>query len=174
MPEQFVGLWEQYILPWGLKVVGALLILVIGKLLVRLVSNLVARSMTSGKVSPSLVNFAKNVTFYILWIIVAIAALNKLGVETTSFVALVGAAGLAVGLALQGALSNFAAGFMILAFRPFEIGFEIETAGAAGKVQEIQMFNTIIVTADGKTVIIPNSKITADKIVIHKRPSPEE
>ncbi len=169
MQVQFAVLYEQYFLPWGLKIFGALLILVIGKLAAWLVSSLVARGMTSAKVSPSLVTFAKKVSYYALWIMVLIAALNKLGVETTSFVALVGAASLAVGLALQGALSNFAAGFMILIFQPFEVGFEIESAGAAGTVQEIQMFSTIILTADGRTVIIPNSKITADKIVINKR-----
>jgi small conductance mechanosensitive channel len=169
MSEQVFSLYQQYVLPWALKIIAALLIFIIGKWAARLVSNLFAQGMTTGKVSPSLVTFGKNVTYYVLLILVAIAALNKLGVETTSFVAIVGAAGLAVGLALQGALSNFAAGVMILVFQPFEINDEIEAGGTSGKVHEIQMFNTIIVTGDGKTVIVPNSKITADKIVINKK-----
>jgi small conductance mechanosensitive channel len=135
----------------------------------RLVAMLVERVMTRAKVNPSLITFGRNVVYYALWIMVAIAALNKLGVETTSFVALVGAAGLAVGLALQGSLSNFAAGVLILIFQPFNLEDRIETTGVAGIVKEIQMFNTIIHTDDKMIVIIPNSKITGDKIIVHNK-----
>ncbi|MBF0594585.1 MAG: mechanosensitive ion channel [Candidatus Omnitrophica bacterium] len=169
MSVELSGFYQQYILPWALKIVAALLIFMIGKWVARLISVLVGRAMTTAKVSPSLVTFSSHVTYYALWIMVAIAALNKLGVETTSFVALVGAAGLAVGLALQGALSNFAAGVMVLIFQPFGIGDEIEAGGTIGIVTEIQMFNTVFQTADGKTVIVPNAKITADKITINKK-----
>lgn len=174
MQDHLLRIYEQFLLPWGLKLSGTLLIFLLGMWAARRVSNLVGRGLTSAKANPALVSFGKNVTYYALLLMVAIAALNKLGVETTPFVALVGASGLAVGLALQGALSNFAAGVMILSLRPFKIGSEIEIAGVVGTVQEIQMFSTIMETADGKTVIVPNGKITADKIVINKKYSPKD
>jgi small conductance mechanosensitive channel len=167
MSEKAQQILEQYIIPFGWKLLAAAAIFIIGKWVARLVSNLLERAMTHAKVNLALVTFTKHVVYYALWILVAIAALNKLGVETTSFVALVGAAGLAIGLALQGALSNFAAGVMILIFQPFDIGDWIEGGGAAGKVVEIQMFNTIIHTDDKKVVIVPNAKITGDKLVVY-------
>jgi small conductance mechanosensitive channel len=99
-------------------------------------------------------------------IFVCIAALNKIGIETTSFVALIGAAGLAIGLALQGSLANFAAGVMLIFLQPFKIGDEVEAGGASGFVREIQIFSTIMETRDKKKVIVPNAKITSDKIVV--------
>jgi len=102
---------------------------------------------------------------------VVLSFLEKLGVKTTSFIAIVGAAGLAIALALQGALANFAAGLMIIIFRPFELGDTIETGGAVGVVDEIQIFNTILTTADNKRKIVPNSKITSEIITVHLKPS---
>jgi len=119
--------------------------------------------MEKGKVHKSLASFTKNIVYFIILIFVAIAALNKLGIETNSFVALVGAAGLAVGFALQGSLANFAAGVMIILFQPFEVGDTIETAGSNRKVEEIQMFNTVLLVED-KRIIVPNAKITSDKV----------
>jgi small conductance mechanosensitive channel len=121
------------------------------------------------KVEQTLASFAKNMIYYAILIFVIIAALGKLGVQTSSFVALIGAAGLAVGLSLQGTLANFAAGVMLIMFEPFKAGDTIEAAGATGKVQEIQIFNTILAAADNKKVIMPNSKITGDKIIVHPR-----
>ncbi len=162
--------YYQYILPYALKILVAIAIFFVGKWIARFLSMIMEKMMLKAKINHSLVTFAKNVTYYALLIMVAIAALNKLGVETTSFVALVGAAGLAVGLALQGSLSNFAAGVLILLFQPFDVGDVIEAGGAApGTVKEIQTFTTIIITEDGKTVIIPNSKVTGDKIIVHKK-----
>jgi len=159
----------QYVLPIAGKVLMALIIFIVGQWLAKFVAMIVEKLMVKAKVNPSLVTFGKNVIYYALWVMVAIAALNKLGVETTSFVALVGAAGLAVGLALQGSLSNFAAGVLILIFQPFNLGDRVETTGVAGIVKEIQMFNTIVHTDDKKIVIIPNSKITGDKIIVHNK-----
>jgi len=167
MPEKLQQVLDQYVIPFGWKFLAAAAIFIIGKFVAKLIANALDGMMTRAKVKPSLVTFAKNVTYYVLVLFVAIAALNKLGVETTSFVAMVGAAGLAVGLALQGALSNFAAGVMILIFQPFDVGDRIEAGGTAGIVKEIQTFNTIIHTDDKKIVIVPNSKITGDKIVVH-------
>jgi len=124
--------------------------------------------MAKTKVDATLTSFAKQMVYYAILVFVIIAALGKLGVQTNSFVAVIGAAGLAVGFALQGTLSNFAAGVMIILFETFKVGDTIETAGANGKVQEIQIFNTILQSADNKKIIIPNSKITGDKIIVHK------
>ena len=132
------------------------------------VSKIAGGAMAKSKLNETLASFLKNIIYYVLFIFVCIAALNKIGLETTSFVALIGAAGLAVGLALQGSLANFAAVVMLILFQPFKVGDEVEAGGAVGIVKEIQIFSTIMHSADKKVVIIPNAKITADKIIIHK------
>lgn len=157
-----------YLTQYGLSFVYALLIFIIGKWAARLVSKFAGVAMARAKLNETLTSFFKNIIYYTLLIFVCIAALNKVGVETTSFVALVGAAGLAVGLALQGSLSNFAAGVMIVLFRPFKVGDEVDAGGASGIVKEIQIFSTIMETKEKNTVIVPNAKITADKITIHR------
>lgn len=169
MTDKAMNILELYVIPFAWKLLAAGLIFFIGKWLAKVVSDVIDNMMSRTKLSRSLVTFTKNLAYYVIIIMVAIAALNKLGVETTSFVAIVGAAGLAIGLALQGSLSNFAAGVMILIFQPFDIGDRIDGGGASGIVKEIQMFNTIIHTEDKKIVIVPNSKITGDKIVVHNK-----
>ena len=116
-------------------------------------------------IDQTLVKFTGNLTYIALLIFVILAAIGQLGIQTTSFIAVMGAAGLAIGLALQGSLANFAAGFLMIMFRPFKVGDVIEGAGVVGKVEEIQIFTTKIVTPDNKTVIIPNAKLTEDNIV---------
>lgn len=157
-----------YIAQYGLSFLAAILIFVIGKWVARIVANLIEKAMQTSKVETTLASFAKNIVYYAILIFVIIAALGKLGVQTSSFVALIGAAGLAVGLALQGSLANFAAGVMVIMFEPFKAGDTIEAGGASGIVKEIQIFNTIL-TAENKKIIIPNSKITGDKIVVHNK-----
>jgi small conductance mechanosensitive channel len=157
-----------YFMQYGLSFVYAILIFIIGKWAARIASKIAGAAMTKAKLNETLVSFLKNIIYYVLLIFVIIAALNKLGIETTSFVALIGAAGLAVGLALQGSLANFAAGVMLILFQPFKVGDEIEAGGASGIVQEIQIFSTIMKTNDHKTIIVPNAKITSDKIIIHR------
>lgn len=169
MHEKMMQFADQYLIPFGWKLLAAIAIFMIGKWLARVIANVLEGVMTRAKVSPALISFGKTMVYYVLVVMVVIAALSKLGIETTSFVALIGAAGLAIGLALQGALSNFAAGIMILVFEPFNLGDTIEAGGTLGQVKEIQMFNTIFLTAEGKIVIIPNSKITGDKIIVHKK-----
>ena len=162
------GVWDKilpYVLKYGINFVTATLIFIIGKWVAWLVSKIIGRAMERGKIQMSLASFTKNIVYYVILIFVAIAALNKIGIETNSFVALVGAAGLAVGFALQGSLANFAAGVMIVLFQPFEVGDTIETAGSTGKVEEMQMFNTVLVVED-KRVIVPNAKITSDKVTV--------
>lgn len=156
-----------YLMHYGLSLAYAVLIFIIGKWLARFASRIAAITMEKANVSATLTSFFMNIVYYMLLIFVTIAALNKIGIETTSFVALVGAAGLAVGLALQGSLANFAAGVMLIFFQPFKVGDDIEAGGASGIVKEIQIFSTIIDAKDKKTIIVPNAKITADKIVIN-------
>ncbi|MBF0494027.1 MAG: mechanosensitive ion channel [Candidatus Omnitrophica bacterium] len=157
-----------YLMQYGLAFLYAILIFIIGKWVAHLVSKIAAVAMAKSKLNETLASFVKNIIYYVLLIFVCIAALNKIGIETTSFVALIGAAGLAVGLALQGSLANFAAGVMLILFQPFKVGDKIEAAGAVGQVKEIQIFTTIMETDDKKIVIVPNAKITADKIIIHR------
>lgn len=157
-----------YLIQYGMNIVAAILIFVIGKWVAKLVSELVGRVLLKSNIDQTLASFGKNIAYFTILVFVGIAALNKIGVETNSFLAVIGAAGLAVGLALQGSLSNFAAGVMMMFFRPFKIGDHIEAGGAEGKVSEIQIFNTIILT-EGKKIIVPNAKITADKITVHQK-----
>jgi small conductance mechanosensitive channel len=121
--------------------------------------------MDKAKVDPTLSKFVKNLTYSLLLVFVVIAALGRLGVQTGSFIAIIGAAGLAVGLALQGSLSNFAAGVLMIIFKPFRVGDFIEAGGAMGTVKEIQIFNTILNTPDNKRVIVPNAQVTGGNIV---------
>ncbi len=149
---------------YGLKVVAAVVILVVGRWVARAVTNFVKKLMTKSKVDEILVRFVGNLSYVALLAFVIIAALNQLGIQTASFIAIIGAAGLAVGLALQGSLSNFAAGVLMIIFKPFKVGDFIEGAGVTGSVEEIQIFTTQLKTPDNKTIIVPNSKIMGDNI----------
>lgn len=120
--------------------------------------------MTKSKVEETLISFVGNLTYIALLIFVIIAALNQLGFQTTSFIAIIGAAGLAIGLALQGSLANFAAGVLMIIFRPFKVGDCIEAAGVAGVVEEIEIFTTQLRSPDNKTIIIPNASVTGGSI----------
>src|SRR3989339_1792175 len=150
----------------GLEILVAIFILVFGVWFARLVSNIAQKAMLKSKTNKTLVVFIGNLIYYVIIIFVILSFLEKLGVKTTSFISLIGAAGLAIGLALQGSLANFAAGIMIIIFQPFELGDTIETNGVTGVVEEIQIFCTILTTADNKRKIIPNSKITSDIITV--------
>lgn len=148
-----------------LKLLFAIVVFVIGSWLVKRLSNVLKKTMVARKLDPMIASFACNIIYYALFAMVIIAALGQLGVQTASFVAIIGAAGLAIGFALQGSLSNFASGVLIILFRPFKIGDYIEAAGTAGIVNEISIFSTILKTPDNKTVIVPNSAVTGNNIV---------
>ncbi len=163
--EEMLDKIYQLLTVYGLKVLAALAIFFIGRWVAKGVRKLVERMMTKGKVDPTLVTFTSNMAYIGLLAFIVIAALGQLGIQTTSFIAILGAAGLAVGLALQGSLSNFAAGFLLIIFRPFKVGDLIEAAGVFGVVEAIQIFTTQLKTADNKTVIVPNAKLTDDNIV---------
>jgi len=154
----------EYIATYGLNVLAAALIFFIGKWLARILTNLLEKMMQKTNLDATLVSFVKHISYIGLLVFVVIAALGKLGVQTTSFIAVIGAAGLAVGLALQGSLANFAAGVLLIIFKPFKVGDFIEGGGSLGTVKEVQIFNTIISTPDNRKVIIPNAKVTGDNI----------
>jgi small conductance mechanosensitive channel len=136
----------------------------VGRWIAKALRNVIKRMMTKGNVDEILISFVGNLTYIALLAFVIIAALNQLGIQTTSFIAIIGAAGLAIGLALQGSLANFAAGVLMIIFRPFQVGDYIEGAGVAGAVEKVQIFTTQLRTPDNKTIIIPNAKIMGDNI----------
>jgi small conductance mechanosensitive channel len=158
-----------YLTQFGLNFISALLIFIIGKWVANIISRLFEKFLLNTKVDKTLAIFGRNMVYFGVLTFVVIASLNKMGVETNSFLAIIGAAGLAVGLALQGSLSNFAAGVMMIIFKPFGLDDYIEAGGAEGKVTEIQIFNTIITTKDNKRVIVPNAKVTGDKITVYPK-----
>ena len=161
-------LLDQELLPmlfdWAVKLVMALFIYVVGRWIARLLHHSLMKLMRARSVDPTLVTFLGNVVYAVLLVAVILAALDTLGLPVTSLLAVVGAAGLAVGLAMKDSLSNFAAGVLLVMFRPFSKGDVIEAAGVTGKVQEIRIFNTVLVTPDNKQVIIPNGQISAGSI----------
>lgn len=150
---------------YGIKVLAALAIVIFGRWIAKLVRNIMRRMMKKNNVDDAVVSFVSSVTYNALLAFVIIAALGQMGIQTASFVAVLGAAGLAVGMALQGSLSNFASGLMMIIFKPFHVGDFVEFAGGAnGTIEEISIFTTALKSPDGKKIIVPNSKITSDVI----------
>ncbi len=147
------------------NLVIAVLIFFVGRWLAQNLSNLIEKALNKAKVDMTLSRFARNLIYSTLLVFVILAALDRLGVKTASFVAIIGAAGLAVGLALQGSLSNFAAGVMLVIFKPFRVGDFVEIAGVKGTVAEIQIFVTILDTPDNIRIFVPNSHITGGNIL---------
>ncbi len=150
---------------FGTKLIAALVILVLGIWISKLLRRGLATLLKKRDLDPIVITFLTNLIYYALLLFVVIAALNQLGVQTTSLIAVFGAAGLAIGLALQGSLANFAAGFLILIFRPYRVGDYIEGAGVSGSIEKLQVFNTILNTPDNKVVIIPNANMLSGNIV---------
>jgi small conductance mechanosensitive channel len=150
---------------WGIKVIAALAIFIIGRWIAKGVRRGVHRMMEKGGADPIIIGFIGSILYIALLAFVVVAALGQLGIQTTSFIAILGAAGLAIGLALQGSLANFAAGFLMIIFRPFKVGDFVEVAGVAGVVKDMQIFTTTMKTGDNKTIIIPNAKISGDNII---------
>lgn len=144
--------------------VTAVAILLVGRVVIRWLVKLLRKFMVRADLDPILVNFASSITTGILLVILLIAAIDRLGVDTTSFIAVLGAAGLAVGLALKDSLQNFAAGIMMIIFRPFKLGDFIEAGGVNGVVEKISVFSTIMKTGDNREIIIPNGQIYAGAI----------
>ena len=164
MEKAMEWLWT-YGAAYGLKIVGAILIFVIGRMVIGIVTRVLRRAFEKKATDTTLARFIISLTRIILLVVVVLASLSTIGVETTSFVAILGAAGLAVGFALQGSLSNFAAGIMLIIFRPFEVGHYVEAGGTAGSVESIGIFNTVLKTPDNKKVMVPNSGVTGGNII---------
>ena len=155
----------ELVVTYGVNLLAALAILYVGKWIVGRLVAVGGRVMTRRGLDPTVVGFISNIAFVVLLAIVVIAALGQLGIPTASFVAAIGAAGLAIGLALQGSLSNFASGVLLVTFRPAKVGDYIEAAGVAGTVDEITVFSTRLVTPDKRTITVPNSKLFDGPIV---------
>jgi small conductance mechanosensitive channel len=149
---------------YGLKIVGAVLILILGRFFAGMLRKGIRRVLGNRQADEAIIGFAANLGYALVIVFTLIAALAKFGVQTASFVAVLGAAGFAVGFALQGSLSNFASGIMLLLFRPFKLGDLIEAAGVRGTVKDIQLFNTVVATLDNVKIIIPNGKLYGDVI----------
>ncbi|MCP3669123.1 MAG: mechanosensitive ion channel [Gammaproteobacteria bacterium] len=161
MPEtgELNQLISNYVVPWGVNIVLALAIFIIGRILSKMLVRLLKKILHETGMDNILINFISSIVNSALLLFIIIASLNQLGVDTTSLIAILGAAGLAVGLALQNSLQNFASGVMLIIFRPFKAGDMVEAGGASGVVESIAIFNTVMRTGDNREVIVPNGAI---------------
>jgi small conductance mechanosensitive channel len=162
--NKYVEMAQSLAAAYGVKIIAAIVIFIIGKWLAGKLSRAVGNAMRRADTDEMLVKFVINLAYAGLLAFVILAALAQLGIQTTSFIAVLGAAGLAVGLALQGSLSNFAAGVMLIVFRPFKVGDFIEAAGTAGVVEEIMIFSTKLKSPDNKQLYVPNGSILSGTI----------
>jgi len=153
-----------FITTYGIQIIGAILILVLGRIAAGIGRKIVKRLLEKAKTEPAIVSFVGSLTYILILVFAVLATLAKFGIQTASFVAIIGAAGLAIGFALQGSLSNFAAGILILVLRPFRVDDYILGAGESGTVKKIQLFTTELATPDNIKVMVPNSKLFGDVI----------
>ena len=161
---QYFNIAKDWLVTNGPNVLIALVIFIIGRILAKWVATIARKAMLKAGIEQTLVRFLNKLIYYVLLAAVVIAAADQVGIKTTSFIAILGAAGLAVGLALKDSLANFASGVMLILFQPFKVGDAISTTGVTGKVFQIDIFSTIIMTADNQKVIVPNSSITSGVI----------
>lgn len=157
--DMLINIQNEYILPWGINILTALAVFIIGRIVVGLVMRLFKKLLHKSKMDSMLINFITSILSSLLLLFVIVASLDQLGVNTSSLIAIVGAAGLAIGLSLQDSLKNFAAGVLLVVFRPFKEGHFIEAAGVSGVVESISIFNTVMRTGDNREVIVPNGPI---------------
>ncbi|WP_455757311.1 mechanosensitive ion channel family protein [Sulfurimonas sp.] len=162
--SKYTDMAIMYTSEYGMKILSALLIFIIGKWAVKRITEFTKKMMIKAKVDETLIEFSESLIYFLLLLMVVLASLNAIGVNTTSFMAVLGAAGLAVGLALQGSLANIGAAVLIIVFRPFKVGDFIEAGGATGTVEDVNLFSTIIAPIDNRTIIVPNSSIIGGNI----------
>lgn len=155
----------EYAIPWSIHIAVAIAIFIVGKVIAKFVVMVIRKSMQRANLDEILIKFISSIVNALLMIFIIIAAVSQLGIDTTSLVAIFGAAGLAIGLSLQSSLQNFAAGIMLVVFRPFTTGDYVETGGTSGTVKIISIFSTTLITPDNKEVIIPNGTIYGDTII---------
>lgn len=163
--SKYIDIIAVYVSQYSLKIVAALLIFIIGKMVIKKITSFAKHLMIKSKVDKTLVEFAESLIYFILLLVVVLASLNTLGINTTSFIAIFGAAGIAIGLALQGSLANVGAAVLIIIFRPFKVGDFISAGGATGTVEDVNLFSTIITPVDNRTIIVPNASIIGGNIV---------
>jgi small conductance mechanosensitive channel len=159
--------WQSNLTTLGVKLISVVALFFVGRWGAKQLQQIVRKIMTKARMDASLISFASQFTYYGILFLIALSIMGQLGIETTSLIAMLGAAGVAIGLALQGSLSNFSAGLLLIIFHPFRVGDLIEGAGITGIVEEIQLFSTSVLTEDNRLVIIPNSKLVNDTIINH-------
>lgn len=162
--SKYTDMLVAYASEYGLKLVAAIIFFIVGKWAVNKITGLVKRLMEKSKIDKTLVEFAESLVYFLLLVVVILASLSIVGINTTSFIAILGAAGLAVGLALQGSFSNIGAAVLIIVFRPFKVGDFIEAGGATGTVEDVSLFSTTIAPLDNRIIIVPNSKVIGGNI----------
>jgi small conductance mechanosensitive channel len=163
--EEWLPKLQEFGIQYGLLLLKALAIFVVGRLIAKILKNIADRLMKRGGMDDMLRKFLRNMLYSILLTFVIIASIGALGIQTASLVAVIGAAGLAIGLALQGSLANFAAGVLMIVFRPYKLGDLVNVAGTDGFVEEVEIFTTVLRLPDKTKIIIPNGQIMADKII---------
>jgi len=163
--EQLLNKLIEWGSTFGIKLIAAIAIFIIGRIIAKGIRKLIVKVMDKRKVDKTISSFISSLTFSALLVFVILAALSQLGIQTTSFMAIIGAAGLAIGLALQGSLSNFASGFLIILFKPFKVGDYVDAGGVSGIISKISVFTTEINSLDNKKIIVPNSQIMNGTII---------
>jgi small conductance mechanosensitive channel len=159
--------WQPTIATIGFKLISVAMLFFVGRWGAKQLQQVVRKVLTKARMDASLISFASQFTYYGILFLIALSIMGQLGIETTSLIAMLGAAGVAIGLALQGSLSNFSAGLLLIVFHPFRVGDLIAGAGVIGIVEEIQLFSTSVLAGDNRLVIIPNSKLVNDTIINH-------
>lgn len=158
-PEFLQSIQNDYVVPWTINIVMALAVFIVGRIIISILVGLVRKVLMKSRMDNMLVNFIASILSALLLLFVVVASLDQLGVDTSSLIAIVGAAGLAIGLSLQDSLKNFAAGVLLVIFRPFREGDFVEAGGVAGVVESITIFNTVMRTGDNREVVVPNGPI---------------
>ncbi len=163
----------QRLIDWGInaseRIIGAIIVFVIGRFIISFLNKLINKLLSKRKIDPSIKSFVRSLSNILLTILLIVAVVSKLGVETTSFAALLASAGVAIGMALSGNLQNFAGGLIVLLLRPYKVGDLIESQGITGTVREIQIFHTILTTADNKVIYIPNGALSSGTVTNYSR-----
>lgn len=167
--EQVIDSLINFGMDAGKNIIGAILIYVIGRFIIKYINKLLANLLEKRKLEISVQTFLKSLTSLLLNLILAFAVISRLGVQTTTFTALLASAGVAIGMALSGNLSNFAGGLIILVFKPFRVGDFVEASGVTGTIKEIQIFHTIIATVDNKVIFVPNGALSSNAIINYSK-----
>jgi small conductance mechanosensitive channel len=162
--EKLLPLIYEWGSTFGIRLIAAIAIIILGRFVIRLIRKGIVKLMGKKLIEKAIITFTASLLNVVLWVFVILAALSQIGIQTTSFIAIIGAAGLAVGLSLQGTLANFASGLLIIMMKPFRVGDAVEAGGVMGAIHAINMFNTTFKSFDNKTIIVPNSQIMGGTI----------